>query len=82
MMNELAKIRTLIDALDQTIMESLETRFSLMKEVALIKQQHKIKTVDRTRELAILAKAEAFVYAEAIKAVYEVLMNEAKKLQQ
>ena len=81
-MNELAKIRTLIDALDQTIMESLETRFSLMKEVALIKQQHKIKTIDRTRELAILAKAEAFVYAEAIKAVYEVLMNEAKKLQQ
>ena len=81
-MNELAKIRTLIDALDQTIMESLEKRFSLMKEVALIKQQHQIKTVDRTRELAILVKAESFAYAEAIKAVYEVLMNEAKKLQQ
>lgn len=81
-MNELEKIRTVIDALDQTIMESLEKRFSLMKEVALIKQQHQIKTVDRTRELAILAKAESFKYAEAIKAVYEVLMNEAKKLQQ
>lgn len=80
-MNDLKTIRSQIDALDSTIMEALDARFSLMHDVKRIKAKAGLKTTDSSRESIVLQKAETFQFTRSIQTVYQTIMDASKALQ-
>lgn len=80
-MNSLDSLRNQIDALDQIIMDALNQRFSLMKDVKAIKALEAKPTLDSARETAIIAKTEPYEFKMAIQKVYHAIMSESKALQ-
>ncbi len=80
-MNSLDMVRNQIDALDQIIMDALNQRFSLMKDVKTIKALEAKPTLDSARETAIFAKTEPYEFKTSIQRVYHAIMSESKALQ-
>jgi chorismate mutase len=80
-MQELERLRLKIDALDQTIMNALNERFSLMKSVKEAKEKLKIAVTQNDREKMVLDKTALFEHSEAIKSVYISVINASKGLQ-
>ena len=78
-MDALSTIRKQLDAIDKQVMNLLDARMKLSKEVGLIKQGVGIEA--RDREEQILAKANQFEMALQIQEVYEAIFKISKGLQ-
>lgn len=78
-MDALATIRQQLDTIDEQVMRLLDERMKLSIKVGVIKQGVGIEA--RTRELEILAKANAFDMKDSIQAVYETIFQISKELQ-
>jgi chorismate mutase len=78
----LADIRQTIDTLDATIMAALAKRFDLMQQVKAEKQRLQLPTFDANREQNILEKVKMFSYPQQLEAIYQLIFQLAKELQQ
>jgi chorismate mutase len=78
----LADIRQTIDTLDATIMAALAKRFALMQQVKAEKKRLHLPTFDANREQNILEKVKMFSYPQQLEAIYQLIFQLAKELQQ
>lgn len=80
-MKTLDAIRKEIDAIDTVVMKQLNLRFSLMKDIKIIKQNMGKGLVDASREQIILKNTEIFEHQKALIDVYLKIMEISKDLQ-
>ena len=81
MNDPLLPLRQRLDTLDRIIMDALNERFALIKQVAAIKQAHQLPVYDANREQVILNKADAYVHASSIKQLYLLILSLSKDMQ-
>lgn len=80
-MKTLDALRKEIDAIDTVVMEQLNLRFSLMKDIKIIKQVMGKGLVDASREQTILKKTEIFEHQKELIDVYLKIIEISKDLQ-
>ena len=80
-MDNIKKLRNEIDVLDNKIMELLETRFLIAKQIGVVKTQEKIDILDTNREETILLKTTKYSHSPQIKNIYKTIMTESKNIQ-
>lgn len=80
-MDKIKKLRNEIDILDNKIMELLETRFLIAKEIGEAKKELNVNVLDSNREEAILLKTSKFSHSPQISNIYKTIMNESKNIQ-
>lgn len=85
MSNQLTPLRNQIDAIDAEIIALLIKRQEAIKQVAQIKRQLHLPTVDQTREASLLTKLQNLANhrlpGEYIAALYQVILDHSKTLQ-
>ncbi|MDC2840034.1 chorismate mutase [Limosilactobacillus mucosae] len=82
---ELNALRDQINTVDEKLVQLLEQRFAIVKKVGVVKQAAKLPIRDEKREQAVLNRLKAKVDDEAlqpaIQAIFQTIMDEAKKLE-
>lgn len=81
-MDEIKVIRAKIDTVDEQIMALLEKRFALASQIGGFKKSENIAITHKTREDAILLKANAFSHCAQIQAVYQEIFQQSKLIQE
>ena len=85
-MSELENFRKQIDDLDKKIIPLLSQRLNVVINVGEYKKKHDIPVFDEKREQKVLKKVTDLCdeekYHQALKKVYQSLMDEAKKLEE
>lgn len=85
-MEKLEELRMQIDQLDKEIIEKMAKRQKIVEAVGLYKQQHHVAVFDPTREEYLdqyhtkLSK-EYNVSIEFIRALFKLIMDESKRIQ-
>lgn len=74
-MDKLDQLRHEIDKIDEEVMELLEKRLSITKEVGLYKKNNSKVVNDPNREKKILDKADKFIYSDEIKKIYQYMFS-------
>lgn len=79
----LEELRSEIDQIDRQIADLLDQRFAVVKEVGATKKKENIAVLDSSREARVLEKIDTYNVKEAnaIKEVYQKIMDVAKELQ-
>lgn len=80
-MDDLASLRTQIDAVDQALMELLDKRFDLSVRVGKVKKQINSRVEHVGREQEILKKAHNMKHKASVQSVYRSIFKESKNLQ-
>jgi chorismate mutase-like protein len=79
-------LRNAIDTVDSRIIELLQERSSLAKEIGMVKKEIGMEILDPAREGKILKKlasgAKGPMDADALVRIYDVIMQESKRLQE
>lgn len=82
---KLNALRDQINDIDEKMLQLLEQRFAIVKEVGMVKQAANLPVKDEAREQAVLNRLKAKVDDEAlqpaIQAIFQTIMDEAKKLE-
>ncbi len=78
-MDDLKKMREMIDSIDDEIINLLIKRYDLSKEIGIYKKDNNIQVLDLKREHEILDKARHV--SEEIYYVFLKIIEESKKLQ-
>lgn len=82
---QLNALRDQINDIDEKILQLIEQRFAIVKEVGKVKQAANLPIKDAAREQAVLNRLKAKVDDEAlqpaIQAIFQTIMDEAKKLE-
>ena len=82
---QLNALRDQINAIDEKLVQLLEQRFAIVKEVGVVKQAAKLPIRDEKREQAGLNRLKAKVddkgLQPVIQAIFQTIMDEAKKLE-
>ncbi len=78
-MDDLKKMRSTIDSIDNQIIDLLLKRYDLSKEIGMYKKENNIQVLDLKREHEILDKARHV--SEEIYYVFLKIIEESKKLQ-
>lgn len=76
-MDNLKKIRTEIDKIDEKITKLLKKRLLFIQEIGKIKCQKKAKIENKKREKKILSKLET----KFEKEIFKKILTESKKIQ-
>jgi len=79
--DELNRLRSEIDAIDEAIMALLEKRFNISEQVGTLKKKNTLEVSHPGREQAILSKAASFNHKKSIEAVYETIFKQSKQIQ-
>jgi chorismate mutase len=80
----LSEFRAKIDKIDEKIVDLLQQRFEVVKEIGVIKKHHGLETEDENREEAIVAnlKSKAKNLPDGlIKDLYKIIFEFSKKVQ-
>lgn len=80
-MDQIKKLRNEIDILDNKIMELLDTRYKISKQIGEVKATQNIQVLDSNREDLILSKTTKFSHSPQIYNIYKTIMKESKSLQ-
>ena len=80
-MDQINKLRDLIDILDNQIMELLNNRYDLSERIGELKSKTKAIILDVNRESIILGKTSKYSHYPQINSVYKAIMNESKLIQ-
>lgn len=80
-MDNITKLRNKIDQIDNQIMDLLDQRFSITKEVGIEKAKTNNQILDKNREFLILEKTAKFSHSPQIKDIYIYMMNLSKSQQ-
>ncbi|MFR0609300.1 chorismate mutase [Limosilactobacillus mucosae] len=82
---QLNALRDQINIVDEKLVQLLEQRFAIVKEVGMVKQAAKLPIRDEKREQAVLNRLGGQVTDQslkpAIQAIFQTIMDEAKKLE-
>lgn len=82
---KLNALRDQINDIDEKMLQLLEQRFAIVKEVGMVKQAANLPVKDEAREQAVLARLRGQVtdpsLKSAIQAIFQTIMDEAKKLE-
>ena len=85
-MADLSKLREQIDQADQDLVKALVKRYDLVMEVGRLKREKGQAVFDPKREEQVLAKvtnlAQRPEYEAALRAVYQEIMDQAKRLEE
>ena len=86
MSEELAELRTEIDAVDQQLLRLFSERVALVLKVGDIKRERSIAVYDPARERAVLERLGSYakppVAPETVKRVFERVIDECRRLEQ
>jgi chorismate mutase len=84
-MNELNQFRVDLDEIDKTIIEQLEKRFNIAREMKEYKDEHNIDVYDPIREEEVLDNVKKRVnrdlFREPIMDIYKLILKESISLQ-
>ncbi|MCF7925072.1 MAG: chorismate mutase [Candidatus Izimaplasma sp.] len=80
-MDDLEKLRSQLNYLDDKIMALLDERFAISKEVGQLKHRNNLPIHYQNREQYILDKTSKYSASPQIKAIYKTLFIESKNLQ-
>lgn len=80
-MDKITSLRKRIDLIDSQLMQLLEERYHLTKEVGTYKIENSIEVLDSKREDAIYDKISKFSHSPQIVEVYRTIMNQSKNQQ-
>ena len=82
-MSKLKYYRGQIDNIDKKITRLLILRFDLAKHTSIYKKMHKIKILDKERELQVLNNIKKFSkqHQKFIVGIFKNIMNYSKKIQ-
>lgn len=72
---DLEQLRDGINNIDQQLMELLDKRFELVKQVGAYKKENKLPIVDNDRQKFILEKANNFNNSSSIKKIYRQIFT-------
>lgn len=82
---QLNALRDQINDIDEKMLQLLEQRFAIVKEVGMVKQADNLPVKDEAREQAVLTRLRGQVtdpsLKPAIQAIFQTIMDEAKKLE-
>ena len=82
---QLNALRDQINDIDEKILQLIEKRFAIVKEVGKVKQAANLPIKDEAREQAVLSRLGGPVadpsLKPAIQAIFQTIMDEAKKLE-
>ena len=82
---KLNALRDQINDIDEKMLQLLEQRFAIVKEVGMVKQAANLPVKDEAREQAVLTRLRGQVtdpsLKPAIQAIFQTNMDEAKKLE-
>lgn len=82
---KLNALRDQINDIDEKMLQLLEQRFAIVKEVGMVKQAANLPVKDEAREQAVLTRLRGQVtdlsLKPAIQAIFQTIMDEAKKLE-
>lgn len=85
-MADLSKLRDQIDQADQDLVKALVKRYDLVMEVGRLKREKGQAVFDPKREEQVLDKvtnlAQRPEYEAAFRAVYQEIMDQAKRLEE
>ncbi len=85
-MADLSKLRDQIDQADQDLVKALVKRYDLVMEVGRVKREKGQAVFDPKREEQVLDKvtnlAQRPEYEAALRAVYQEIMDQAKRLEE
>lgn len=72
---DLEQLRDGINNIDHQLMELLDKRFELVKQVGAYKKENKLPIVDNDRQKFILEKANNFNNSSSIKKIYQQIFT-------
>lgn len=72
---DLEQLRDGINNIDHQLMELLDKRFELVKQVGAYKKKNKLPIVDNDRQKFILEKANNFNNSSSIKKIYQQIFT-------
>lgn len=72
---DLEQLRDGINNIDHQLMELLDKRFELVKQVGAYKKENKLPIVDNNRQKFILEKANNFNNSSSIKKIYQQIFT-------
>lgn len=72
---DLEQLRDGINNIDHQLMELLDKRFELVKQVGEYKKENKLPIVDNDRQKFILEKANNFNNSSSIKKIYQQIFT-------
>lgn len=72
---DLEQLRDGINNIDHQLMELLDKRFELVKQVGAYKKENKLPIVDSDRQKFILEKANNFNNSSSIKKIYQQIFT-------
>ena len=72
---DLEEIRSRIDHIDRKLVELIEERLEIVKEVALYKKENNMKIFDRKREEEVVYKNLSNVKNEELKHYIEIIIE-------
>ena len=82
---KLNALRDQINDIDEKMLQLLEQRFAIVKEVGMVKQAANLPVKDEAREQAVLTRLRGQVtdpsLKPAIQEIFQTIMDEAKKLE-
>ncbi len=79
-MEEIIKLRSYINEIDEKILDLIIERISLSKEIGVIKKQNGIEIIDKEREEEIMKKLESMANVkgmnpDTIKKIWVILIK-------
>ena len=85
-MSDLETLRKSVDQCDLEIVQALEKRFNIVKEIVQYKQENNLEIYQPSREVEVLEKVQSYLskdeFSEELKEIYIKIMEMSKEIQE
>ena len=85
-MSDLETLRKRVDQCDLEIVQALEKRFNIVKEIVQYKQENNLEIYQPSREVEVLEKVQSYLskdeFSEELKEIYIKIMELSKEIQE
>ena len=85
-MSDLETLRKSVDQCDLEIVQALEKRFNIVKEIVQYKQENNLEIYQPNREAEVLEKVQSYLskdeFSEELKEIYIKIMEMSKEIQE
>ncbi len=85
-MSDLETLRKSVDQCDLEIVQALEKRFNIVKEIVQYKQENNLEIYQPSREAEVLEKIQSYLskdeFSEELKEIYIKIMEMSKEIQE
>jgi chorismate mutase/prephenate dehydratase len=85
-LSDLETLRKRVDQCDLEIVQALEKRFNIVKEIVQYKQENNLEIYQPSREVEVLEKVQSYLskdeFSEELKEIYIKIMEMSKEIQE